>query len=296
MTIKEALLATIAYADVFDYPLTISELATWLIIGTQHTGIIQNAVESIPDVRMKDGYVYLKGKQAIVKVRKNRERFAVQKMALAERSAALLKHIPTIVLVGVTGGLAMKNADEHDDIDLYIATTEKTMWVTRFLATVLLEIYAIRRKPNSLEIRNKICLNMYVDKEHLAVPVKERDLFSAHEVLQLVPLWDRDGAYDKFISANWWVKKYLPKARRKKCQMPNAKCKIFWLEKIIFIILEPVFRWFQLWYMRKRRSSEVVNDTLIRFHPKDARVWVMAKYAVRLGKYNIPLDKIFFGR
>ncbi len=310
MTIKEALLATICYADVFDYPLTLEEVEKWLIgiRGKQvRSGQAskRKMLQDISGITSKDGYIFLRGRTRILTLRKQRAVWAGPKVQLAKHAAALLKIIPTIKLIGVTGGLAMDNAHEHDDIDFYIATCRKTIWVTRFLATVLLEIYKLRRKPQDTEFQNKICLNMYVDEDHLGVVLKERDLFSAHEVLQLKPLWERDNTYEKFLNHNRWVKKYLPNAWGVKVESRKSKVESrkSWMHSVLFsichvtcMILEPVFRWFQLWYMQKRRSSEVVSDTLIRFHPHDARVWVKAKYAMRLGKYNIPLDKIFFGR
>lgn len=64
--------------------------------------------------------------------------------------------------------------------------------------------------------------------------------------------------------------------------------------KILFIILEPLAKFIQLWYMEKHRTYEVITDTTLRFHPKDARVWVKRKLASRLAKFNIPLDKVFY--
>ncbi len=227
----------------------------------------------------------------------------MEKMNVAQRAATLLKIIPTIKLVGITGALAMDNSHKDDDIDFYIVTEAKMLWTTRFLTTVLLELVGLRRKPGDTSFRNKICLNMYASEDHLAVSLKERDLFAAHEVLQMKPLWQREKMYTKFLSANSWVKKFLPTAWEEKFQISNFKFQIFRPSKILFaichlpfIIAEPPLRWLQRWYMKKRKTLEVVSPTLIRFHPHDARVWVKAKLAVRLRRLNIPLDKIFYGR
>jgi len=47
-----------------------------------------------------------------------------------------------------------------------------------------------------------------------ALPESERDLFSAHEVLQMEPVFDRGNTYKKFLLANKWVKTFLPNAWR----------------------------------------------------------------------------------
>jgi hypothetical protein len=50
----------------------------------------------------------------------------------------------------------------------------------------------------------------------------------------------------------------------------------------------------QLFYMQHHRSNEVVTDSVLRFHPKDARVWVKREFAARLKGFKIPLDKVFY--
>lgn len=48
--------------------------------------------------------------------------------------------------------------------------------------------------------------------------------------------------------------------------------------------LEALARWFQLKYMAKRRTTEVVESGRIRFHPKDCRWWILKKYKEKLRK------------
>ena len=301
MTFRDTVVATIAYADVFDYPLTEEEVGKWVINSKFK---IQNSkLKRITGVEQSNGYFFLKGRRRIVALRKQREKWANEKMRAATRAVKILKFIPTIKLIGVTGALAMKNAHKEDDIDFYIVSTNGTLWATRLLATLIL--FHLRRKPGDTKFRNKICLNMYVDENHLAVPKQERDLFAAHEVLQMKPLWEKNGTYGKFLKANKWVRNFLLKAWSFKSQITNHNVQI--KEKFPFIFLlvieiwslrfvETLVRSTQLWYMRNRRSTEVVSDSLIRFHPSDARVWVKSRFATILARYNIPLDKVFYAR
>ncbi len=55
----------------------------------------------------------------------------------------------------------------------------------------------------------------------------------------------------------------------------------------IFTKLEALARWLQLKYMASRRTTEIVEPGRIRFHPKDARVWVLREYQKRLDKLEI---------
>lgn len=46
--------------------------------------------------------------------------------------------------------------------------------------------------------------------------------------------------------------------------------------------LEALARWLQLKYMAPRRTTEVIESGRIRFHPHDARKWVLKEYKKRL--------------
>jgi hypothetical protein len=204
---KKALLQTLAYADIFDYPLKEKEIEKFLI-GQMVTK--SQTWFQLPQVVQKNGFFFLKGREKIVSLRRKRQKWSQKKIKKAQRVGHWLRIIPTIKMVAVTGALAMANAEKEDDIDLLIITTKKRLWLTRFLTVFLVELVAKRRHPLDREVKDKICLNMFLDEEHLTVPPQERDLFTAHEICQLKPLWQRKNTYSKLIQKNLWVKNYLP--------------------------------------------------------------------------------------
>lgn len=286
LTLHDAIIAALCYADIFDYPLTEEEVRAWL-------PYVRNYSRS----SLKNIYASFRPARGLFETRKKRALWSVDKWAFARRIAKLLQIIPTITLVGVTGGLTRSNTEDADDIDFLIITTPKTLWVTRALSTILLDLFRLRRRPRDTKLRNLICLNMFMSEDGLRVPPKERDLFTAHEVLLMTPLWERDGVYKRFLYANAWVKKFLPNAWQKKSQeLKMESVFTFRFSLFAFHFIESFARAIQLWYMRKRRSTEIVTDNVIRFHPRDARVWIKRKLGERLTRYNVPLDKIFYGR
>jgi hypothetical protein len=277
-------IATVAYADIFDYPLTHEELSRWMIFG----GVFP---------KQKKQYYFLPGRDNLVSVRRERQQWQQEKWKIARESAALLSKIPTTQLVGVTGGLSMNNARCEDDIDLFIVVARGTLWITRLLATIYL--WRVRRTRNDTDVANKVCLNMFVTDDHLEID--EHDLFAAHEVLQMEPIFTHADTYKKFLQANTWVRSFLPNAWRYKNKIRNAQFAMN--NNVITYIVHCALRLFelsskalQLWYMRRHRTREIITDTTLRFHPKDARVWVKRKLRTRLARYNIPLDKIFYAR
>lgn len=211
---KKEILRTLAYGDIFDYPLLPREI-WWSLIGSKKTSYraVVKQLSWLVEAKFlgKEGdFYFLLKRRKTVNIRRRREYWSQKKLKIARRLAEWLRLIPTIKMVAITGALAMRNSDKSDDIDLLIVTAKNRLWLTRLFTTTLTELVACRRRPKDVDVRDKICLNMFLDKENLAVPPNERNLFTAHEVCQLKPLWEKDGVYNKFIKKNKWVKKFLP--------------------------------------------------------------------------------------
>lgn len=293
--------ATVLYADIFDYPLTDEEGDRWMIAGDA----FRTARHGLGMERHKAGnrtYVVAPGRKHIIAIRQARMKIAEAKWRAVRRMITMFARIPTICLVGVTGGLAVENADAEDDIDIFIITDKRTLWITRCMVTIATDVMGIRRRPNESSVANKVCLNMFMARGALALPYSDRDLFSAHEVLQMVPVWDRDGTYREFLLSNRWVEHFLPNAWKEKVtnkrKGATSKDNQFALSAVCFLLslFEPLAKILQLWYMRRHKTTEVIRPGMLRFHPRDARDWVKKRYALRLMRYNIPLDNIFYRR
>ena len=208
--LKKAVLKTVAYADIFAYPLSLKQLHLFLIEQQISWDHFQKADFKNSLLQEKNGFYFLKGKQNLVKLRAEKEKISQKKLSLAIKKANWLKVIPSIRMVGLTGNLAMRNAQDQDDIDLLIVTKAGGLWLTRLLTVLFLDFFNWRRLPGQKKVKDKICLNMFLDESHLQIPKAKQNLFTAHEVVQLKPLWERDNLYQKFIKQNLWVKKFLP--------------------------------------------------------------------------------------
>lgn len=297
MTVRQLVYATICYADVFSYPLSARELSRWMI----GVSSFSHAAGVSGILRKRDGgetFYMLAGREAFIARRRLRRESGREKWRSVYTTAMRLGSIPGVMLIGVTGGLAMNNAAPEDDIDLFFITAPGAMWITRLLVTVAAELFSMRRHPRDTRVAGKVCLNMFMDGGNLSLPAEDRDLFAAHEVLQMEPVWETKGVYRKFLGANAWTRDFLPNAweDRHAHRKTEGHAERSYDGILLFFLrlAEPAARLLQLWYMDRRRTSEVIGKGMIRFHPKDARIWVKKKFALRLKKRNIPLDKIFY--
>ena len=283
---QKAIIKTLAYSSVFKYPLRLGELWRYLIWETkkpvrykQFIETVETLINSKKIYRINSLHLLINKKSWIVTYNKEKKE-AVQKLGIAKRTAFLLTYIPTIELVGLSGKLALSVADKKDDIDLFIVTKKGSLWLTRILILLLLSFIGLKREPGGKETKNKICVNMFADTTRLTIPKQEQDLFSAHEVCQLIPLVSKNNTYEKFLSSNLWVKKYLPNSftsnSKKQTIKKQATYSLF--EKLAYIL--------QKWYMRNKKTNEKISPSYVRFHPHDARDWVLKDYQNNL-KLNI---------
>lgn len=290
---RNAILRTLIYADIFSYPLKKKEIWRYLISNRRIDFFrVKKFLASNKNKEIEEccGYFFLKGRKKIVKLREQREKWSKEKIKIVQRIGKWLRLIPSIKMVGITGSLAMKNSSEDDDIDLLIGTAKNRLWLTRILIIVLAELMGIRRRPNDTEIKNKICFNMFLDESGLTLPQKERDIFSAHEICQINLVWERDNFYFWFLQKNSWVKKYLAnwwweKTREKRCFI-KKKGEI-WLLKKILDFLEKLALQGQLWYMKRRVTKEVITPHYVRFHPNDIKEKILEEYQRRIRVFNL---------
>lgn len=281
----KAIYRTLTYSDIFDYPLTPRELYQFLITDEALSYSLFRKV--LIRINTNRKYYFLKGKDRIVSLRKKREIFSQKKLEIARKVAERLKLIPTIKLVGITGALAMGNSEENDDIDFMVITSKNRLWITRFLALLLIEVLGKRRRPDNHNVKDKICPNIFLDENHLEVTAGERNLFTAHETCQMKVLWEKDNAYEKFLGKNSWVKEYLPNAvliENLKFKKEKVKVKF---KNYFFDFLERIAFKIQLAYMKPKMTTEEVSEGAAFFHPEDCSGGVLRKYNEKLKELGI---------
>ncbi len=198
-----AILRTVSYADVFDYPLKTDEIWRDLIeVKTSEAEVVGTLASSRPlstRISCHNGYYTLPGRHQLVEKRQQREVTSARLWIKARHYGGLLAGLPFVRMVAVTGALAVNNATEGDDIDYLVVTEPGRLWLARAF-TVLLVKQGARKG-------DLICPNYFLSTSALALP--ERDLFTAHELAQMVPLAGSD-IYRRLLDQNSWAWEYLP--------------------------------------------------------------------------------------
>ena len=261
IVLDETEIASVIYHNLFDYPLNMQDLVRWRT-GRQVHYMTQEAVNE------SQGYYFI-GNRALIYKRLMREKLSKGKISIAKKASRFIKLVPSVRMIGITGALAMKNAGHDSDIDLIIITSKNTLWSTRALLLPLLKLIGlpVRRYQNKSE-KDKLCLNMWLDETALCWH-EARDIFTAHELAQIVPLYDTGGIYNKLRLENEWVNNFWPSAWgriRKERQFTKKRFSI--LVFVLQLVNYPLMK-LQYIYMKNKITREVVNLHKALFHPVD---------------------------
>ena len=268
--------ASLVYHDIFDYPLRLGELVKWRAGKklTTNNEELSTPIES-GSIKSRNGFYFFKGRDGIILKRLLRERISAKKFEIARKAGQILRLIPTIKMVAVTGALAMGNAEGESDIDLMVVSKSGTLWTTRLITLLFLDLLGIpRRKYGDNNQKDKLCLNIWLDEGSLIWPKKSRNSYTAHEICQIRPLVNKDKTYDRFIYENLWVREFWPNAIRNKNVFAKTRPKHSFLG-----IFEPLARSLQFWHMRGKITREVVTKSRALFHPHDWGKVVLSRLA-----------------
>lgn len=251
LSLQRAILDTVMYADIFDYPLTAREIQGYLIGASASLESVETCLAS-GFLACSDGYYSLPGRESIVYTRLYREGIAAHMWLAARRYGKLIAGLPFVRMVAVTGSLSVNNVDANGDIDYLIVTQVGRLWLCRLLVLFVVRLAAWRGVS--------LCPNYMVTQEALAFT--DRNLYSAHEFIQMVPLYGRE-IYQQMVTANAWVRDFLPgmdeltRASQGTVRQEPASPLKTMLETML---LTPPGGWFEGWEMRRKlRKLSIEN-------------------------------------
>lgn len=284
-TLEKLILATLKYHNFFSFPLTLAEINKYQLAGLgpefkrNKRPISPKKLTAILDKLKKEkkigftqGLYFLKGNRQLLTLRKKRQQFSREKIKIAQKAARIFSFIPWVKAVAVTGALAMKNSSQNDDIDLMVISQKNRLWLVRLLLLLIVQLWGKRRKFGQKEVRDKICLNLFLDELSLSLSQKKRNLFTAHEISQAKPILNKDNIWEKFLSLNLWLLNYLPnslKAEKLEITVKNNQPKKAKTGFVIFSYLNKIAFWLQYQQMKKKITNELIGENYAFFHPQD---------------------------
>ncbi len=293
--IEVAILRTVLYADVFQFPMTPQEIHHFLIADAPASfSQVEQALAS-PVLKklliVKDGYVMRAGRDELAALRREREQVASRLWGNAVTYGVWLGRLPFVRMVVMTGALSMRNPSMHDDdLDYMLVTTAGRVWLARAFAIVVVRLGKLQGIT--------VCPNYVVAET--ALYQERHNLFIAHEVVQMVPVCGH-AHYQAMRDQNAWVLGHLPNARAAFYDESELAPRGFW--RITQRLIEGVLGGavgdrLEAWEYRRKaarfarqlqtpHSTAVIDPENVKGHFKDHGHPVLHRYEALLRDYDI---------
>ncbi len=197
-----AILRTVLYSALFDYPLSLRQVRCSLLQSVQDEAAILHCYQSSPWLQelidCRDGFFFPRGADHLLAKRRARERKSRAHLDAHRWLLNIICAVPYTRLVALSGSAAHLNLGRDADLDLFIITRGKQVWSVT--VTILLLAKLFRR-------RKLACVNFVLSDERLELD--QQDLFTANQIIHLRPLTGA-AVHARFLAANPFVAEFYP--------------------------------------------------------------------------------------
>jgi hypothetical protein len=251
--LDDAVLATVAYSDVFDMPASLHEVERYLV-GVRASGDqVSTAADRVVArgaLRRRGQLLYLPGRESVLAVHADRSARAARMWPQARRWVRILGLIPFVRSVAVTGGLAADSVEDFDDIDLFVITAPRRLWLTRLAVVVVVRMVGLRGP--------ELCPNYLVTTEALELDVRTQ--YVARELAQTIPLVGVD-LWRELLDLNSWHRAELPNAIPRDT-MEVGSGRPGWLRRVVERLLGlSFFDRIETWEMQRKIARLARNPS-----------------------------------
>ena len=189
-------LKPLLYFSLFKYPLTRAEIFAFSGC-TNHEGTkteLNRLVDQKVVYKLGDFYS-LENDTSLVQRRLEGNAGAKKVFTKADKVSRLISRFPFIEGVGISGALSKGFFDGDGDIDFFIITAPGRLWIARTLLVLYKKLFLFNSKKY-------FCVNYFISEN--ALEIEEKNLFTATELVTLIPMYG-NGSFHKFYDINNWA-------------------------------------------------------------------------------------------
>ncbi len=279
-SLKEAITWLIVFFDLFEYPLTANQIWQYLDKRYSLTEII-SALESDSRIASKNGFYFLNGRVDTVVTRQKRHNYSVRKTKIAWRFSTFFSFLPFVKVIALANSMGQHNLRDESDIDFFIITSAKRIWLTRLICAGIAKI--LNRRPTPKNKKDKICLSFYITTENLnldELKLPDNDPYFFFWLRTLVLLYNKEGIYEKFLQANGLTSSQVYDLELTK--ISGGKNNFFNYGENIAKALQLKIMSPALKRAMNNSAGVVVNNNILKFYLKDNRQFFAEKYGNKL--------------
>jgi hypothetical protein len=299
--LREHVLETLSYFDIFNYPLRQKEIFRFLQITTSEIQVSAELNKLYDEkIIFQFGEFYTIQNNEALAIRRSKGNDEARKyLQMAKRQATLIASFPFVRAVMGSGSLSKGYMDENSDLDFFIVTEPGRLWIARILLVMYKRVFLF----NS---HKYFCVNYFVDTQHLEI--EEKNLFTATELATVIPLYGGE-YFENLFNANQWIRSIFPNHQPRSIKDVEASRNGF-LKRTIEICINLSFpkalnrffmsitlrRWKKL-YQRDYPNADFQvafksKDYASKTHPKNYQRKVMDLYEEKLKELNSRLSVV----
>jgi predicted nucleotidyltransferase len=296
--LQRHILRTMLYFDIFDYPLSSTEVFRFLGTNSLTEDKVVASLEELATrkiVHKFDEFYSVQPAEGNISRRVKGNAEAIRYLTIARRKAQLISKFPFVRAVLASGSLAKGYMDHNSDIDFFIVTAPGRLWIARTLLVLYKRIFL-------LNSHKYFCVNYFVDEDHLEI--EDKNLFTATELATVIPLYGGK-IYSQLLRKNSWIRERFPNfTERPTMNVPDTSTR--GLKKILEAIINFIFvnqieaycqavtmnRWRRLY---EKKYSKADFDIAFKSkgyasknHPQHFQRKVMELYAEKLKSFKFP--------
>jgi len=286
-----SLIHFIAYFDVFEFPLTETELINCCGRNTDKIVFEEelNYLITLKKIQKTDEFFHLPGRENNIGKRKENELRAAKFISKVPVWVRLIARFPFVRSVCISGSLSKGTMHKKGDVDFFIITEPGKLWICRTLLILFKKIFLFNSKKY-------FCVNYFLDTQNLEVP--DKNIFTATEIVFLLPASGMK-YYEEFMKSNQWVKEFYPDfVHPYSIPVHNRKPLFRFITEMLlnnksgekldnYFMQITLKRWKKKFSHFREEDFEVAMRTrknVSKHHPNHFQEKIMAKYLSNLGE------------
>jgi len=324
LNLKRAIIEVVAFFDLFDFPLTISELQHYLDKQVSLMALGE-ALETIVEISNKNGFFFLLGREDIITYRQKKYNYSLRKLKIAKKFSLLFSKLPFVQSIMLANSIGAFNLRDNSDIDFFIISCPRRIWLTRLYCAGLAAL--LNSRPSLKNKRDKICLSFYISSNALSLDsfkLKPFDPYFFYWLRSLFLLYNKNKTYEDFLTANKLtspesdlINNYLmvnsqintqpaclakfksshqfePQLSYQVGSKPGCQIKLVFSKslKVLINLFEGLAKKFQLLIMATALKKAANNSTGVIINDKVLKLYVHDKRQEYLEKYGNKLEQI----
>lgn len=286
--LKKEILLTITYFTIFSCPLSSFQIYKFLKIKVDYLDLL-GSLQKLKDenkICQYNSFWFLYGEDELSLDNLKRFNYFKRKIKKAKSFSRIISKIPFLEAVFVSNIIGDHNLKNSSDIDLFIITSSKRIWLARFLCTIIAKFLGLRPSKNNK--KDKICLSFYISEDALNLEkqlLNQKDLYFIYWLAGLNLIYSKNNIEKFFYQENKWIKKYLPNFDFFYDELLFMKKEKHSHNFLFFNFLESIFKKIQIKIMPKKlkkqyqvSSGVVLEDNMIKLFLEDKRLYFIEKY------------------